>query len=211
MKSYLTLVLIGLAMTGCLPVPRAGVATQPAAATGTPSANLASGTAAQTAATPAASSQSLPLSVTVRPPAVLFGPPQGTPVPGIPTPTPFMPAGWRTFTSSSLGVSVDYPADWAAAGQTDGATFTSAQGGTIQLQAGQAGVQQNSGKLECTTLINTYGQSGNVCVDAGSQRYSASFVLKSNSGSNQLVTLSTTGTAALEVYKSMLNTVRPAQ
>jgi hypothetical protein len=211
MKRLLTLVLIGLAVTGCSPVSQTGAATRPAVVTGTPSANLASGNASLTATTQGASSQSLPLSVTVRPPAVPIGPVPGTPVPGILTPMPVTLPGWQTFTSPSLGVAVDYPADWAAAGQTDGATFTSAQGGTIQLQAGQAGVKQNSGKLECTTLINTYGQSGNVCVDAGSQRYSASFVLKSNSGSNQLVTLSTTGTAALEVYKSMLNTVRPAQ
>ena len=164
MKVLFFSVLIGLLLAGCASAPRPGAPNEALAATASASPLPPDNTAG-----PSASSRSLPLAVTVRPPAVPIGPVAGTPVPGLPTIAP-APVGWQTFNSPALGVSVNYPPDWSAAGQADGAAFASPQGATVRLQAVQAGTQPGSRSLDCNTLINSYGQSLEVCLDPIAQR-----------------------------------------
>jgi hypothetical protein len=208
MKNLLSLVLIGLVLVGCAPGSPAGEAAQPLAATRTPSGNPANsasggGTDSQGTAAPGTSSRSLPLSVTVRPPSIPLEPVQGTPA-------PFPNAGWQTFTGAALGVAVDYPSDWSVAERSDGVAFTSPQGNTILLQATRAG-EEKPADMQCASLMNAYAQIVDTCFDSASNRYSASLDLSSSGASTQRVTLSTLTKAALDVYKGMLNSLRPAR
>ena len=203
MRILLICVLFSLVVAGCAPAPNAGGETT----------NSASGLSAtviniEATGTPASQnngSSSQPLVVTVRPPAILIGPGQTPPIPGS-TPLPLSPASWLTFTSLTLKVKVDYPVDWAVTIGTDGATFSSPSGQMILLQPGEGSASQN-----CTTLTNASGQTAKVCSDSMSGLYNATFDMSSAGGTAQAVTLSTTDQAALDVYKAMINSVRPAQ
>jgi hypothetical protein len=210
MKILLMIVLVGLAAAGCAPAPQAAGNRNDASANGTASGNpalsAADATATAVGAANGSNPASQPLAVTVRPPVIQLGP-GGTP--GFPgsTPLPLSPEGWLTFTSPALGAAVDYPPDWTAAEGTDGAAFTSPDGARILLQVAEA----NPPAQDCTALVNLSGLTANVCVDSTAGRYSATFAMKPAEGSAQAVTLSTTDQAALDVYKSMINSLRPAQ
>jgi hypothetical protein len=149
----------------------------------------------------------------VHPPAIPIEPIQGGQLPpGVTPPSPAL-KGWQTFTSAGLGVAVDYPPDWSVAEQADGATFTSPQGMTIQLQlvnAGAGDADNSTGNQECTPLINAYGLSLEACGDSASHRYSAQIHLIRADGSTEQLRLSTSTQDTLDVYKAMLNTLRPA-
>jgi hypothetical protein len=122
-------------------------------------------------------------------------------------------AGWRAFSSPELGIDVDYPADWSAVERADGATFTSPQGGKIDLQVvpvhGGAPLGLRTG--QCATLINAHGLSIESCLEPGRQTYSARFRTRSKEGSSQEYVLSTVGPATVDVYRLILESVRPAQ
>jgi hypothetical protein len=118
-------------------------------------------------------------------------------------------AGWQTYTSAALQVVLEYPAGWAAAEQRQVTTFTSPQGGRIQLQALQPGGENNI--QDCNNLINTYGLSAATCFDADTLTYSAAFSQESNTGLTQAVLLSTTGQAVIDVYQGMLDSLHPVQ
>lgn len=124
------------------------------------------------------------------------------------------PAGWRSFTSATLGVAVDYPSDWSAIEQADGVTFTSPQDAKVHLQAikinGNNTDAENKSQ-QCATLINSYGLSVDACVDTGTSTYSTRVSLQSNNGSTQQLLLSTTSIDALDVYRQMLDSLRPTQ
>lgn len=204
MKKMLVFLLMGSVVAGCTSAP--GVVEPPAQ-------GPASGTVASTTPAPEmtstagpglnnSTSSSKPLVVTVRPPGLLFGPVQGTPVS---TPLPLSPQGWLTFTSPTMGVAVDYPAEWSVTEQGDAATFSSTKGLSIRL--GPA--RDQAGGSQCTTLINASSLAANVCVDTASGLYSATFSLKLADGSTKVLMLSTTDFAAVDVYKVMINSVRP--
>jgi hypothetical protein len=207
MKNLLTIVLVGFLIAGCSPAPnaQADARNHPASlATGIP--------ATETGGAGGSTSSSNPLAITVRPPAILLGPIQGTPVIPVSTPTPVMLAGWQTFTSPALGVAVDYPGDWSASENADGIAFTSPQGLTVRMQAnGADGSQMNSKGGDCSTLINSYSETVEVCVDSSLDIYSASINLPSAEGDAREVILSTTGRTALDIYKGMLDSLRPAR
>ncbi len=115
------------------------------------------------------------------------------------------PAGWKTFSSSKLGVAIGYPGNWTVSEQADGVTFTSPQGQTIQLKLAQSSV---SSPGQCTLLTNSHGMNVNACYDAGTQLYSANFSAQPSGSPRQLV-ISTTGKGALDVYRQMLDSMRP--
>ncbi len=148
------------------------------------------------------------LAVTVRPPSIFLGP-GSPPANSAPTPLPNLPQGWLSFTSPSLGVSVEYPADWFVDQQANEIAFRSPQGWTIFLQLDSVNKDQMTDKnQDCTTLINAYGLSSEVCVDASSSTYSASFELVTADGTAQRIVLSTMDKEALDVYRGMLNSLR---
>jgi hypothetical protein len=106
---------------------------------------------------------------------------------------------------------VDYPPDWVATESAGAVTFTDSGGAEVGLRV----VQTNSGNAgaqeQCATLINAYGLSVNACFDAASHTYSTAFKLDSKDGSSRQLLLSTTGQAALDVYKQMLESLRPVR
>jgi len=195
MKAFLIFVLIGLVATGCASVPAAGGSPDQATPTGLPAA------AASATDTRGAESASRPLSVTANPPRLPIVPAE--------TPFPSAPAGWQTYTSPALGVTVDFPADWTAAEGTSGVQFSSPQGATISL-AGANAAQDDSASFQCTTLLMASGLTADACGDAASNRYHASFHWTAADGSARMAVLSTQDAAALEVYRSMLASLRLA-
>ncbi len=193
MKTLPILILIGLAAAGCSPAP---------AATGAAPGNPALSAVIPAPSTGVTSSGLGPLIVTVRPPSVPIEPVQGSEVP----PGAVPPQGWRAYTSSALGVTVDVPSAWSATEEAGGVTFTSPQGVTILLNAAGSG---DGG--QCTLLANAYGQNLQTCFDPALNRYSATLEVTRGDGTTQPVTLSTLGQDALDVYRGMLNLLRPAQ
>jgi len=205
MKILMISVLCCLVAAGCSPAPGAG-----GEETGGANGSAATRIVIEATGTPSgqssgSSSSSQPLVITVRPPAVQFGPGQTPPVPGA-SPIPLSPAGWPTFTSLTLKVAVDYPADWTVTVGTNGATFTSPQGQKILLQPAE-----NPASQGCTPLTNVSGLTASVCSDSASGNYTATFDLNSAGGSAQAVSLSTTDQASMDVYKAMINSLRLSQ
>jgi hypothetical protein len=118
---------------------------------------------------------------------------------------------WQTFTSSALGVAVDYPLDWSVAEETDGGTFTSPQGTTITLQAANAVRDSNEtrmGNQHCTSRTNQYNLTAEICVDNASFIYTAKFTLQAADSSNQWLTLTTRTRTTGQVFEGMFNSVR---
>jgi hypothetical protein len=159
-------------------------------------------------------SSSTTVVIRVNPTPILLVPIQGNTVAPAATPIPLSREGWQTFTSATLGVAVDYPADWSVAEESDGATFTSPQGTTILLKAGGAGADSNEFKIgnrRCTARTNANNLTADVCVDTAPYSYSATFTLESVDGSVQRLTLTTTTRQTASVFEGMFNSVRPAK
>ncbi len=205
MKYLPILMLLGIILAGCSPASNQG-----SAASGTSSGNPGIASIATTQP----SALSVPMAVTAGPPFIPVGPIQGNPGLPIPTPTPFTIKGWQTFTSSQIGVAVDFPSDWSVTEQTDGATFASPQGAQILLTSNPGSGDTNGGNQsgqQCTTLVNSYNVHVDACFDPAWQLYSAEFKTKSSGGPAQYATLSTKDDQALDVYKEMLNTLHLTQ
>jgi hypothetical protein len=152
---------------------------------------------------------SLPVMTADSPPIVL------TPVQGDATPPPAqtVPASedWQTFTSTALGVAVDYPLDWSVAEEIEGAIFTSPQGTTITLQTANAVHDNNEtrmGNQRCTSRTNPYGLTADICVGNSSFIYIATFILQVGDGAARGVTLMTRTRTVGDVFEGMFNSVR---
>jgi hypothetical protein len=152
---------------------------------------------------------SLPV-MTADSPPILLAPVQGN---ATPPPEQNVPASedWQTFTSTALGVAVDYPVDWSVAEEIDGAIFTSPQGTTITLQAANAVHDNNETRMGnqcCTSRTNPYGLTANICVGNSSFLYTATFTLQLGDGSTRWLTLLTRTRTAGDVLEGMFNSVR---
>ena len=88
---------------------------------------------------------SLPL-MTADLPHILLTPIQGNATPPS-TSNSSSSQNWQTFTSSALGVALDYPLDWSAAEEIDGAIFTSPQGRTILLKGVKTDNESNETRI----------------------------------------------------------------
>jgi hypothetical protein len=128
------------------------------------------------------------------------------------------PADWKTFASASLGISLDYPADWSVAEQATGAIFTAPHGATIvlaQMDTGELSVEdflsQNAlPNMHCSSSVNTHGVTARVCFDTLAFTYTADLLLNSLGSSSQLISLSTNGRSERPVFDAMIASVRPA-
>ncbi len=146
-----------------------------------------------------------PKVITVGPPNVPIAPIQGTP--GFPLPTASPLAGWQTFISATLGAAIDYPMNWSVIENDTGVKFTASQGQLILLQADQGSGSASTAGQECSTLINTYGQSADVCHDTATASYRAVFK-KSADASKPVLVLSTTSQETPTVFLQMLDSFR---
>ncbi len=212
MRYLLIVVLLGLVLAGCASQPN----TSAPAAKGVPpnSPNIVNvapeGNLTETV--PTKLGPPLPVT-TANPTAILVTPIQGnTPVPSTPPP---VPAGdWKTFTSTTLGVTVNYPPDWSVAEDANGATFTSPKGATIQLMQGAANPKSNEFKIGnqyCTSRTNPQGQTAEVCADNASLTYTATFTLQKADGATQQVILLTKTRTVGDVFEAMFNSLQPTK
>jgi hypothetical protein len=152
---------------------------------------------------------SLPV-MTADPTAILL-----TPIPGDATPLPeqntLSTADWQTFTSTALGIAVDYPSDWSVVEETESAVFTSPQGATISLQGANTARDNNEtriGNQRCTSRTNPYGLTADLCVENVSFLYRATFSLQAEDGSTRALTLLTKTRTVGDVFEGMFNSLR---
>jgi hypothetical protein len=115
-------------------------------------------------------------------------------------------AGWQTYTSPAMGVTLDYPTDWSLVEQNGSIIFTSPQGAEIVLQEVNTSEVPDNNNQQCTIIINAYGLSINTCYDATNGVYSA--YMQPKTGSAQQIMIKTTSVAALPVYTQMLSSLR---
>jgi hypothetical protein len=98
--------------------------------------------------------------------------------------------------------------DWAVTENNPGVSFTSPQGSTILLKVGNSNSSSSTPGQDCATLINAYGQTGEVCFDAATFSYSA--VFKKTAGeSTAWLTLSVMSREKPDVFLQMVDSLRP--
>jgi hypothetical protein len=191
MKTIISLIFISLALVGCSPVVLATAEPkEPASNKGTNPSLKPS------------------FSMTAGPPAILLVPDRGNPAGSFPTPTPMVLEGWQIFNSAPLHIAVNYPSNWSVTEQTNGATFASPAGAIISLQTFTFNGTSTANQ-QCADLITSYGQTANLCVEAG--MYSAEFNLQLADGSSESLLIFTNQSEALDVYKEMITSLRPTQ
>ena len=159
-------------------------------------------------ASPYEANSSLPI-ITADSPPILLTPIQGNDTPVL-TPSPSKSDNWQTFTSSALGIALDYPLDWSVTEQTDSIIFTSPQGTTITLQVSNTLRDSNETKIgnqRCTSRTNLYGLTADICVGNSSFIYTATFTLQLGDGSTQLLTLTTKTRTTGDVFEEMFNSL----
>ena len=206
MRYILTFAVLGMVISSCgrsQPKP-------PAAATDDRDiANIAPEERVIEEATPGEPESHLPVMTAQSPPIIL------TPIQGDtttePAQNPLSRESWKTFTSSSLGVALDYPPDWKLTEGSQEATFTAPNGGTIELKPGAAGVRGNeikTGNQRCTTRTNEHDLRAEVCVSTASFFYTANFNLQKADGSAQSVILLTQTRTVADAFEAMFNSLR---
>jgi len=210
MKYLLSLALLGMMIAGCAAQPNTDESAQEVSPNNPDIANRAPEDRSIEEATPGEAVSSLPV-MTVNSPPIRLTPIQGN------TPEPSdehsaSSENWQTFTSSTLGVAVNYPPDWSAAEEASSVTFTSPSGATIQLKTDTANTTNKEfkvGNQYCTSRTNEHGQTADVCVDNAAFIYTAKFSLQKADGSTQWVTLMTKTRSAGEVFEMMINSLQP--
>ncbi len=134
------------------------------------------------------------------------------------TPTPPPTAGWTTYTSATLQLVLDYPSDWRPAEQADRLTFTSPQGIAIQVGFTETGgltpedyVRNNDlPNTRCTSEANDYGLMARICLDTLSRVYTADIPIEWPNGAKELLSLGMFRGGDLQVFQTMVRSVRPA-
>jgi hypothetical protein len=134
--------------------------------------------------------------------------------------TPVLSAaeGWRTFTSATLQVAVDYPADWSAAEQSGTVVFKSPQGGQVIMGLMDTGNLTPEDFLRANELPNTRceertnanGLKAQVCFDTLAKSYSASIAMELPDGAKQLLSLAAKQSGDRRAFDLMLESVRIA-
>lgn len=155
---------------------------------------------------------------TVRPnPTNTFALPMNAPTPTTASSPSLPSAGWKTFVSANLQVTVDYPPDWSASEQAIVVSFTSTSGDVIQLAKIETGDLSpdeflNENQLpntRCSSITNNYGITVRICLDTLSGNYSADFVMASPQGPPQLLSMVMPKHGDLQVFDGMIGSVRP--
>jgi hypothetical protein len=135
-----------------------------------------------------------------------------------PQSTPLAPSGWKTFTSAKLQAALEYPPDWIAREDGAGVSFTSPAGTAIVL----AGVNTSGASpadflsetelpnTRCSSSINAHGLTVLSCLDTIARSHYAYLFMKPAGGSERLWSLSTGSRGPLDIFNTMVGTLRPA-
>lgn len=125
-------------------------------------------------------------------------------------------SSWKTFTSADLHIALDYPPDWTVQEDAAGVTFTSPQSTMVNLARVETGSEQpetflNESDLpntRCSSNINAHGLKVRNCFDTIASAYIANIIVKSPSGQDELLTLTTRSRGTPEVFNAMVASVR---
>jgi len=211
MKYLLTLALLGIVIAGCSSQPTADESGKETSPNNPDVADKAPEDRIIEETPPREADASLPV-MTVNSPPILLTPIQGnSPDPSTANSAPS--GNWQTFSSPTLGVTLDYPLDWSAVEEADGITFTSPTGATIQMKTDTANPNNNEFKIgnqHCTTRTNEYGLTADICVDNASFIYTAKFALQQADGSTRGLTLMTKTRTVGDIFEAMFNSLRQA-
>lgn len=211
MRYLLSFLVLGIVMAGCSTKPSASESGKDTHPNNPDIANVAPEGRTTEEAAPNEPDSSLPV-MTANPTPILLTPVQGETAGPSTDENSAVPVNWQTFTSSTLGVTVDYPSDWSVAEKTEGVIFTSPRGATIELKADTANTENQEFKIGnqyCTSRTNAHGQIADVCVDQAAFIYTAKFSLQQSSGATQWVTLLTQTRTVGEVFEGMFNSLQP--
>jgi hypothetical protein len=174
-----------------------------------PTSSAPSGAASNGAVTPPATSS----------PAATSSPtPFTSPAPTAPaTPNAASRTGWKTYVSTKLQITIDYPSDWSVREEAANVTFVSPQGTTIQLFPIQANGlspeewfnQSLIPNTRCSSRTNEHGLTVQICLDTLSFTHIANFVI-SSSGTTRFLSLTMGRRGDAAVFNAMVDSLRPA-
>jgi len=98
--------------------------------------------------------------------------------------------------------------DWSAAENNGSVKFTSPQGVTILLEADKDNSSSSASGQDCTSLINTYNQTGDLCFDAAAFRYTGVFKKPADASTGWLI-LSVISREKPTIFYQMFDSLRP--
>ena len=127
-------------------------------------------------------------------------------------------ADWKAFVSKSLQVVLDYPSDWSVTESPTGAVFTAPDGATVLLGAIDTGVlspeefqlENQLPNTRCASSMNRHGLTVRFCFDTVSFAYAADFVIRPPRGTPRLLALAMGKRGDLQVFRAMIESLRPA-
>jgi hypothetical protein len=152
-------------------------------------------------------------------------PPVGlTPAPVSPTPNPTppgpagSPAAWRVYSSQTWHLTLEYPGNWTVREASEGTTFASPAGATIQLApvdtAGRSPDQylrdNDLPNTRCTLQTNAYGVKERTCLDTIAGSRLVMFLVPWPDGSTRLFALQAGRRSDASTLEQMADTIRPA-
>ena len=130
--------------------------------------------------------------------------------------TPLAPNGWKTFTSTKLQAVLEYPPDWTAREDSAGVSFTSAAGtGIVLARVDTSGASPENFLSEmlpntrCSSSTNAHGMTVLSCLDTISRAHIAYLFIKPAGRLDRVWSLTTGSRGSLDVFNTMIETVRP--
>ena len=136
-----------------------------------------------------------------------------------PTPSPKMtvPADWNQFTSKSLQVSLNYPGNWNVKETKSQVDLSSPQGvmvllapvATGELTAEQYLNQNQLPNTRCTPSTNPHGLNVITCFDTIARNYTAYVVVKTASGTTELLSLSLNQISEIQTFETIIASLQP--
>ena len=123
--------------------------------------------------------------------------------------------GWKTFSSESLAVRLDYPSEWTVQEQEAGTIFASPQGFKLLLKRGPTDASPAKEPVapneQCSTTTNAYGVEARSCVQTMSFTYWATVTLRSSSGEPHRLALSTRTKRDAKIFQAIVDSIRPLE
>lgn len=125
-------------------------------------------------------------------------------------------AGWKTYTSESLQVAVDYPPDWMVSEEAAGTAFTPPIGANILLSPVDTGGltlqqyldAQQLPNTRCTPGTNPHQISLVTCFDTIARSTTTYFILSGKQGTQRIVTLTVGRGGDMPVFEAMVASLR---
>lgn len=126
-----------------------------------------------------------------------------------------VPADWKQFTSKSLQVSLSYPGNWTVKETKSQVDLSSPQGvmillapvATGELTAEQYLNQNQLPNTRCTPSTNPHGLTVVTCFDTIARSYTAYVVVKTASGTTELLSLSLDQISKIQTFETIISSI----